>query len=177
MLKLSFSTNKYHLAYSYWLQSAEKNNLVSGEWEQLKVGLAKSFGDHPGFQFFQRCHIGYSLDLTNPKNDNLSVEIRDKKLIREIFQTIFEALFFKRVYQETESYRIKLEKEWVHNLTTSLKYVQEITGMGFDTNVDVIMLHPDLDTGSYIGNKKVEFGLQIIYKNFQTVGLYHEILH
>lgn len=84
----------------------------------------------------------------------------------------------KRVRSQVEKYVDFLESQWERNRTKSTGIVQELTGFDFtDDEFTILVTHPSLKNGRYLGQKKIALGHNEDWKNYSTVYLWHEILH
>lgn len=170
MLKLRFKIDKYHLAYKYVLKYFG-NPGISLEWAELKRSLVEKYGSYPGFLFFEPTDVGHGLLWFNPGR----AIIRDGETVNKIFESIFESGIFKKVLLETEDYKDRLEK-----LCDNVAYLEEyekIIGPQPSAEATVLVLHPEIEIGSYIGDNIIEWGNPDFYENYQIIGLCHEFLH
>jgi len=174
MLKLKFKIDKHHLAYKYVLKYFG-NPKDSLEWANLKKTLAEKYEAYPGFLFFEPNEIGHGLLWFNQDLSDKDV-IRDKATVNKIFELIFQSEIFKKAYLETQNYKDRLEKVWSENTPYILEY-EKIIGLQPSAEATVLVLHPELETGSYISDNIIEWGYPDLYDNFQLIGLCHEFLH
>lgn len=176
MLKLKFKIDKYHLAYNFCLKNFGKGK-KDKEWQDIQKSLNKKFGDYIAFCFFTPEYVGYNLNVIGLGKNNHCL-IKEKKMVIDIFNEIFKTPIFEQVYNETEQYKVRVEKEWNNNSAKIFSLVKEITDLEVPTKIiDVFILHPDLQIGSYMGNNQIEWGNPDLWKNYQSIGLAHEILH
>lgn len=174
MLKLEFKIDKYHLAYKYVLKYFGNPDAPS-EWLELKKNLSEKYEAYPAFLFFEPADIGHGLLWFNYGLQDKSV-IRDKDMVQKIFEDIFESQVFKKAHLETEDYRNRLEKIWSENVSYIEEY-EKIIGLNVSSSAQVLVLHQDTETGSYIGDNIIEWGNPDLYENYQLIGLCHEFLH
>ena len=174
MLKLEFKIDKHHLAYKYVLKYFG-NPEVSLEWAKLKKALAEKYEAYPGFIFFEPTEIGHGLLWFNQQLQDNAV-IRDKDTVNKIFESIFKSEVFKKVYAETEDYKNRIENLWTEN-TTYVEEYENIIRLNTSAKATILVLHPEIETGSYIGDSIIEWGNPDLYDNYQLVGLCHEFLH
>jgi hypothetical protein len=174
MLKLEFKVDKYHLAYKYILKYFN-NSEAPSEWIELKRNLTEEYEAYPAFLFFEPTQVGHGLLWFNQNSQNENV-IRDKDTVNKIFESIFQSEVFKRVYLETENYKKRLEEMWIEN-TFYVKEYENIIHMDISINATILVLHPEIETGSYIGDNVIEWGNPDLYENYQIIGLCREILH
>ncbi len=174
MLKLEFKVDKYHLAYKYVLKYFGNPDAPS-EWAELKRSLAEKYEAYPGFLFFEPADVGHGLLWFNQWSQGSTV-IRDKDTVDRVFESIFESEVFKKGYSETDGYKNRLEKLWNENTAYVQKY-EDIIRLNTSAEAIVLVLHPEIETGSYIGNNVIEWGNPDLYDNYQLIGLCHEFLH
>jgi len=174
MLKLEFKVDKHHLAYKYVLKYFG-NLEASLEWAELKRNLKEEYGAYPGFMFFEPNEIGHGLLWFNQHSQGNTV-IRNKDIVNKIFEAIFESEVFKKVCSETEDYKNRLEKLWTEN-TSHVEEYENIIRLNVSAKATVLVLHPEIATGSYIGDNVIEWGNSDLYNNYQLIGLCHEFLH
>ncbi len=174
MLKLEFTVDKHHLAYKYVLKYFVGGNDIPEEWQDLKKTLASKYEHYAAFLFFEPADVGHGLSWFNLNKG--SDVIRDKEMVLKIFEEIFESEIFKKVYSETVAYKERLEKIWSDN-SEHIKEYENIIKLNVDAQATVLVLHQEIETGSYIGNNIIEWGNPDLYENYQLVGLCHEFLH
>lgn len=174
MFKINFQIDKHHLAYKYVLRYFNDPQ-ASPEWAELKRCLAEKYEAYPGFLFFEPENIGQGMLWFN-LNSTTNTVIRDKDTVNKIFESIFKSEIFKKVYLETEAYKNKLEEIWREN-NSYLKEYKNIIRLKKSIEVTVLVLHPSLGVGSYINDNTIEWGSPDFYKNYQFIGLCHELLH
>ena len=176
MIKLRFKIDKYHLAYNLCLRYFSDKKQF--KWQELKNKLHIKYGDYSGFLFFEPKYIGYNLNLINFNKKQGIGLVRDVSIVSDIFNDIFISTQFKKTLAETEKYKKKVSNEWQKNGEKALFLLKDISRLKMKSNnVDVFILHPLLDSGSYIGNNTIEWGAPDHFKNYQTIGLSHELLH
>jgi len=175
MIKLNFKVDKHHLAYKYVLKYFGQNKEIPDEWLELKKSLMEKYEHYPAYLFFEPADVGHGLLWYNLNVEGKSV-IRDEVMIKKIFEEIFESLIFKKVYFETEEYKKRLEKVWLEGN----KYIEEyekIIALDTSSEATILVLHQEIETGSYIGEGVIEWGNPDLYSNYQLIGLCHEYLH
>lgn len=174
MIQLKFSIDKHLLAYRCVLKYFG-NASVSLEWSALRETLAKKYDAYPGFLFFDPERAGQGL-FWRDRDPSMTAVIRDKEIVERVFQDIFYSDVFLDVYRETEEYKIRIEREWDEN-STHVEFYESLIGGGVTTNAEVFVLHPQMETGSYMGENVIEWGNPDFYPNYQVIGLCHEFLH
>ena len=176
MIKIKFKIDKYHLAYNLCLKYFRDKK--QHKWQKLKDELHTKYGDYSGFLFFEPKYTGYNLNLIDFKNRQGIGLVRDNGIVLDIFNDIFTSAQFKRAFIETKRYKKRVEKEWNKNSKKALNLLKDISRLKMkNNNVDVFILHPSLDSGSYMGNNTIEWGTPDHFKNYKTIGLAHELLH
>lgn len=176
MIKLRFKIDKYHLAYNLCLRYFKDKK--QSKWQELKNELHSKYGDYSGFLFFEPKYIGYNLNLIDFNRKQGIGLVRDMDIVLGIFNDIFISTQFKKSLAETEKYKKKVSNEWQKNGEKALRLLKDISRIEMkNNNVDVFILHPSLDSGSYTGLNTIEWGSPDHFKNYQTIGLSHELLH
>ena len=174
MLKLNFTVDKHHLAYKYVLKYFKGGVNVPQEWQDLKTLLTSKYEHYAAFLFFEPSDVGHGLLWFNlDKGTNV---IRDKQVVVHIFNEIFESEVFKKIYSETVAYKEQLEKIWQES-SEHIKSYEDIIKLNTNAEATVLVLHQDLETGSYIGDNIIEWGNPDLYEKYQLIGLCHELLH
>ncbi len=174
MIQLEFRVDKHLLAYRCVLKYFGSPD-ASLEWSALRVSLAEKYEAYPGFLFFAPEHVGQGLLWCDQDLEMRSV-IRDKETVGNVFQDIFSSSVFQKVTRETEEYRCRVEREWEEN-RSHVEVYEALIGIGATTKAEVLVLHPEMETGSYLGGGVIEWGNPDFYPNYQTIGLCHEFLH
>lgn len=77
--------------------------------------------------------------------------------------------------QTTKSIEL-LEIEWNRNLEITNTYVKNL-GIDIEGEFNIYIVHPGLRAGSYLGNNTIIWSFQEYWSNYNTVYLWHEILH
>jgi hypothetical protein len=103
--------------------------------------------------------------------------LRERHTVEAIFQEIFVSAAFRRAYVETQIYRRSLLRSWQQHETTAAHFMSQTLGVEDDRCLSVVVVHPHLLIGSYLGSNEIEWGYPELYKNYQVVGLVHEMLH
>lgn len=177
MHTVTFKIDKKHLAHQLWLKYLTELSNAPEAWKQLYVDLKEKYGKDVAFTFFDLQYVGWSLDLTTMNVDG-SVSIKNIALVDQIFEEIFNSSVYIQAYTETQDYKKQLEKEWSLDGDTALSQLKDISRLPIgDREIDVYVIHPDLDNGSYISGNRIEWGYAEIYPNSNVVGICHEILH
>ncbi len=83
----------------------------------------------------------------------------------------------KEILEQTHAYKTRVEQEWLDNLDASLPFMQELTGLPLDGRYAVLVAHPSINFGEYLGARIITMGWSAEFANEDTVTLWHEILH
>lgn len=102
-------------------------------------------------------------------------EIKDYNL-DEYFSILKELLEYKVIYNDTLKYKRYCENQWEKNFDESYEIVKEITGIEFEKEFNIYLLHPKIFHGRYLGNNEIIWGAEP-YKNITTAALWHEMMH
>ncbi len=174
---VQFKINKKHLAYQQWLKYLSSPCNAPEKWIALKQKLHNKYGEDIAFTLFTPGSVGYSLNMVRVSNGG-EVKLKNPDKIDLIFDEIFSSKEFVSLYSETENYRTQLQSEWQDQGEKAMKLLRKITRLPIgDKEVEVFVLHPDIQNGSYLGDNLIEWGFPSIYKNSNVIGICHEILH
>lgn len=177
MNKVTFTINKKHLAHQTWLKYFTEPDSAPDEWQKLYDSLKAKYGKDIAFTFFDLRYAGWSLDTTIMREDG-ELRIKNSRLVNEIFKEIFSTDLFKEALKETEKYKYTLENEWDEYGDKALEQLKDITKLDIgDRDVEIYVLNPEIENGSYIGDNRIEWGFTEIYPKSNVVGICHEILH
>lgn len=83
---------------------------------------------------------------------------------------------YRKLKNQTEDGLKKLDKEWQDNYVKTAAYIENI-GIAIKGNYTVWVTHPMLKSGRYTGKNNIIWSYQTYWKNYNTVYLWHEILH
>ena len=84
---------------------------------------------------------------------------------------------FEKIRQQTEAYMEGVKAEWERNYPQTSKAVEQMTGFDLNKQITVNMTHPSLRNGMYMGNDTITWGHTAEWDNYDTVYLWHEVLH
>lgn len=85
---------------------------------------------------------------------------------------------YKELYQETLKYRDWLENEWQTKRDEVEKHLKNTLKTDFPPkDFEVLIIHPAVGGGSYLGNSKIFWGHSEDWGNYSLVYLVHEALH
>ncbi|OQX70906.1 hypothetical protein B6D52_03185 [Candidatus Parcubacteria bacterium 4484_255] len=177
MLELKFKINKIYL-YAQIIKHAkflgkQDKILEIRLWEKSKIAYSIISG-----VYYNRIAPKTALESSTIKkfSKNLSKNI---KLTERILGKELNSKEFRKIYQETEDYKIKAEKQWRQNKKQALKHLRDITGLKLpNTALSVCLVHPALCDGRYWRNINIiTWGHSEDWQNYTTVYLCHEIMH
>lgn len=177
MNKLVFTINKKHLAYQNWLKHFTEPGVASVEWRRLYDSLKEKYGKDIAFTFFDLNYVGWSIDTTTMNADG-ELRIKNARLVNEIFEEIFSTNLFKDTLIKAAEYKELLEAQWAEYGEEALRQLKDISRLGIDSKgVEVYVLNPEIENGSYIEGNRIEWGFTEIYPKSNIIGICHEILH
>src|SRR3989344_574209 len=108
----------------------------------------------------------------------LNIPLKDRTTEeRDFVEKLKATAVYQAFLQQTYDYQRTVKAEWNANLETSLQFMQEKTGLPLDSNYTVFLTHPSLSNGIYIGNRRIAWGGPPVFENYNTVYLWHEVLH
>ncbi|MCH8003624.1 MAG: hypothetical protein IH934_03240 [Nanoarchaeota archaeon] len=84
---------------------------------------------------------------------------------------------FHRIITQTHDYQRKIKEQWSSNLDTTLEMMQDITGLDFDDQFTVYVVHPSLNLALHMPEKRITYGYNEEFPNITIIHLYHEIMH
>lgn len=107
--------------------------------------------------------------------DSISeISKRAERLIKEMLR--HET--FKVMLAETEESMRMVEAEWNANFESSYKIVSELSGLELKGEFKVVHTHPALKQGCYLRElNAICWAYRNTWKNYNTVYLWHELLH
>lgn len=177
MNKVTFTINKKHLAYQAWLKYFTELDSAPAEWRSLYNSLKEQYGKDIAFTFFDLQYVGWSLDTTAMGSEG-ELRVKNARLVNEIFEKIFSTGLFKDIHEKAEAYKQILEKEWEQYGQEALQQLKDISKLGIgDREIEVFVLNPETENGSYIEDNRIEWGFTEIYPKSNVIGICHEILH
>lgn len=89
-----------------------------------------------------------------------------------------EAHEYEGFYQETLTYKNWLENEWKTKRDEVEKHLKDILKTALpDKDYEVLVIHPAVGGGSYLGNGRIFWGHSEDWSNYSLVYLIHEALH
>ena len=84
---------------------------------------------------------------------------------------------FSTVKDQVSRYIDFLADQWKKNGEMATDTVRELTGLPMNDDYTVLVTHPNLRNGLYLGDKKIAWGHAEDWPNYSTVYLTHEALH
>lgn len=84
---------------------------------------------------------------------------------------------FGKIRQQTEAYLVDIQEEWDRNYPQASQAVREMTGLDLNKELTINVTHPSLKNGQYLGNNTIAWGHTAEWNNYNTVYLWHELLH
>ncbi len=176
MLKLRFRIDKHHLAYRLWNAYFFEKKLSDPQWTALFKEIEKEHGAHAAYCYFDPRYLASGLCWAGFGGRTGVRLIRDEGGVRRIFEDIFASEAFGRKLRELSAYQKSVEAQRKKNRPW-LKELEKITGLPMDGSFEVLLLSPDLETGSYLGFGQIEWGCSEAYPGYYFIGLCHEALH
>lgn len=108
--------------------------------------------------------------------DEETLENIDEKL-KEYFLYIKNSEEYKTVHNETSQYLEECKTEWDSNFEKTKQIIEELTGLKLEEDFTVYITHPAQSNGTYCGNNIIAWGHKKEWSNYDTIYLWHEILH
>lgn len=165
-MKLSYRINE-NLLFVNTLVKAKGSNLPFSDWVNLQNTL------------WEKHKKGYSL-LKNGFENEIAFDTL-KESVNDIYSLIDEgkkAKEFERVLKETEEYKKELENNWQKDGQRVITVLEEILKTKLpDKNFSVLVTHPKIGNGKYIGDGTIIWGHEEDWSNYSIVYLFHEALH
>lgn len=177
MPTLIFKTDQFQLAYYLCLKHFANDAPHSDEWSAVRKGLEERFGATAAHLFFSPELAGWGLNWVGFPETDMKRFVRDRSHVLAIFDRIFDSDIFQKMLAETEAYGVAVSTEWAQMGEQVLAHLRDITGMTVSEDISVLILHPSLDIGSYIGGGEIEWGIAESYRYSNSIGLAHEMLH
>jgi len=94
----------------------------------------------------------------------------------EFIEGLIDTKEYKTLKTQTEESVFEIKKEWEKNYTETAEYIKNL-GIAIEGTFEVFVVHPGLKSGEYMGNKKIIWSYRTNWENYNTVYLWHEILH
>lgn len=99
------------------------------------------------------------------------------KKVPEFISKIETTPQFKKIRQQTEEYAKKCQESWEENYETSKQTLEDLSGLKLNKELEILVTHPNLKNGGYMGNNRIAWGHNEDFPNYSTVYLWHEVLH
>jgi hypothetical protein len=97
--------------------------------------------------------------------------------LSDYLEQIEQSSEFKKIRQQTEESLQRVKEQWEKNYSQTSQIIENITGLDLNKEVTVLMTHPDLLNGMYLGNNTLAWSHREDWPNYSTVYLWHEIMH
>ncbi len=95
---------------------------------------------------------------------------------REFLRTITQDVFFQPVLQETLKALSAVREEWEQNYSKTFDIMSELTGLTLEKAINVYITHPLIPNGEN-RHGKIFWTYRLDWPNYNTVYLWHEIMH
>jgi hypothetical protein len=174
MVNVEFKVDDKFLLY-YLVSNFNKERFIDGK-EIFKNDI-KNFQEQAWIKsktFYRlidgRASLTRRLILETPNHEHT---------IHDLFNYIDELINsdkFKILKQQTLETVSLVLSEWEDNYEMCWQYLEDI-GIKVEGNFTVYLVHPGLKAGSFMGDNKVCWSYQDKWQNYNTVYVWHEILH
>lgn len=175
MVNLTFEIDTYFLV-SYIIANYKKGRFIPYAEEQYKKDIVA----------FQNIAWAKSKDLCMVLDGRFPIfkfNLCNNWNFREASNTIDTFIAdlskseeFRLLLKQVNNSKIEIEKEWKENFRITSAYIQNI-GINIEDTYTAYLVHPGLKAGNYIGKNKLIWSNQTYWPNYNTVYLWHEILH
>lgn len=109
------------------------------------------------------------------RNDGLARAVNH---VSAYLDEIKQSPAFRLLILQTQSYLHFCEEQWLKNYPIASAFIEDITGLKLDKDIDVYVTHPNLRNGDCLVKYNIiEWGHHEDWPNYQTVYLWHEVLH
>lgn len=121
-------------------------------------------------EYIQLNHHDFIFNAENPAQERITADA----LIAELIT----AATFNVIRFQTKEFLAALKQNWLRRLEESSTAIKAITGIDFEKlQYTVVVTHPSLCQGMYLGNKMIAWGGIERWENYSVVYLWHEIFH
>lgn len=178
MVNITFEVNDFFLASYIIANSSSKRRLNS------KKGIYKE-------DIIAFLNKAWDISITNymliegndrggifhviPESEDHSYESLGKRLNTYISQ-IIETSEYKKLKKQTVDSVQLIKTEWNKNFEQVDKYIRDL-GINIKEDQIVWVVHPGLHAGQNLGNNNIIWAYRDDWDNYNTVYLWHEILH
>lgn len=167
-LQMNFRINNYHLI-SHTLASMDESRFSSSEHKEDIVAFQNyAWGESERY---------YDFIAGRVRPEQFFATGGTLKEIGGFLSKIEQSNEFGKIRQQTEVYLAKVKAEWKKNYPQTSQAIQEITGLDLNKDITVNVTHPSLRNGAYLGNNIIGWGHTPEWNNYNTVYLWHEVLH
>lgn len=99
------------------------------------------------------------------------------KNISRFLTKLQQSAEYQKIFEQTQDYLEFCRKRWDENYESTIRIMEELTGLKFEKNFTVYITHPSLKNGCYLGKNRIAWGHNEDWQNYSTVYLWHEVLH
>ncbi len=93
------------------------------------------------------------------------------------FETIRNHDVFRKVLGQTQDYAKHCQEQWKSTQDQAEKFIKEVTGFPLDHSFNIYLTHRSGRNGQYIGDNNILWGHHEDWPFYDTVYIWHEILH
>lgn len=173
IINFDFKINKIYLFLHTFIQADKLKMSPFKEWVNLQNNLW-NFSEN--IYNFLRSRLPLQKDFNNSK-DFKTYLIKNLSKIDQFIDWAIKSLEFKKLFQETEIYLNLVKNEWEKNKKIVSGELVEITGLLFPNKITVLITHPKMKNGRFLGDNTIAWGHKSEWPNYQTVYLSHELMH
>ncbi len=175
-IKLNFVINDPFIA-SYIIARNKKEDYIEYAIEKYQTDLIKFLDAawEKSNSLWEIVNSRENLYTTFPKfNLQNYSEVGEKldNFINEVVNTPE----YKILRVQTEASIVECQNEWDKNYKETSAYINSL-GIKISGEFNVWMTHPGLKCGAYLGNNNLRWAYQTYWANYNTIYLWHEILH
>ena len=169
-IKLDFVIDKDYLIAHTFSREASQRGFSSGEnAEDIFALQARALSLSERYSHLVK--ISPEEVIGNPFNLWASEELSDAVV------ALKRTAEYQNILAQTQKYKRRIELEWDANLERSSRFMRDLTGLPLDKTYTVFVTHPSLHNGMYLGNRRIAWGGSPDFENYDTVYLWHEVLH
>lgn len=165
-MKLTFEVDTNYLFYSSLIKGVE----IAG-WVNLQNELWDKYKN--AYQFLQKNYVEYFIKPT-------TITL-DKNLHQEISELVTagkSSEIFKKLTEDTISYKEWLENNWINNKDRVIDHLNDILRIDLNSlKIKVLVVGNKTHVGRHISNGVIAWGHPEDWQNYSLVYLMHESLH
>ncbi len=166
-LRLNFTINNRHLI-THTLTSMSDEYFSSMEHREDIVALQNfAWGQSERCYNFVAGRLSPAIFFATGSIDELT----------QFFDQVEQSDEFGTICQQTEAYMQTVREQWERTYPLASQVMQQITGLEFNKDMTVMITHPSLSNGQYLGNDTIAWGHHEDWENYSTIYLWHEALH